>query len=89
MVKYGPSSEEDYTSKYGFIVAAGDLGFSTGVFTGCAICTLGLLVYRRYAKGIQAELGGPRDSAKRHAAIMVGLWLLFVALASNQFAKSA
>merc|ERR1711998_167434 len=82
--KWGAKYYAEYGKEdtWGFIVSAGDLGFSTAVFTVCACSTLGLLVYRRNAKGIEAELGGPRDSAKLHAGMMVGLWIIFIACAS-------
>jgi solute carrier family 8 (sodium/calcium exchanger) len=86
-LNYGDASRPEIA--YGFVVAAGDLGFSTGVFTVCACCTLGLLAWRRNAPGINAELGGPPGPAKVHAGIMVGLWLIFIALASWKIKDSA
>merc|ERR1712167_513258 len=60
----------------GFIVPAGSLGLSVAVFTVCALTTIAVLYYRRVTIG--AELGGPKSSAKRHAALLVGLWLVYI-----------
>ena len=61
-----------------FVVPAGDLAFSVTVFCVCACSCIGLIMYRRHAYG--AELGGPPGPQKLHAAIMIGLWLLYVVL---------
>ena len=41
-----------------------------------ALTTIAVLYYRRVTIG--AELGGPKASAKRHAALLVGLWFVYV-----------
>ncbi len=65
-----------HTEPIGFIVPAGSLGLSVAVFTICALTTIAVLYYRRVTIG--AELGGPKASAKRHAALLVGLWLVYI-----------
>ena len=64
------------TEPIGFIVPAGSLGLSVAVFTICALTTIAVLYYRRVTIG--AELGGPKASAKRHAALLVGLWFVYI-----------
>ena len=64
------------TEPIGFIVPAGSLGISVGVFTICALTTIAMLYYRRVTVG--AELGGDMRTAKRHACMLVGLWFVYV-----------
>ena len=61
----------------GFVVYAGDLGFSVMVFTACAIITLGTIIYRR-----PNELGGDKNSAVATAVFFCFLWVLYVILSS-------
>jgi len=61
----------------GFVVYAGDLGFSVMVFTVCAIITLGTIIYRR-----PYELGGDKNSAVATAVFFCFLWVLYVILSS-------
>ena len=78
--KKGPDGGRDIgwgeTEPIGFIVPAGSLGLSVAVFKVCALTTIGVLYYRRVTVG--AELGGPKATAKRHAALLVGLWFVYV-----------
>ena len=78
--KKGPDGGRDIgfgeTAPIGFIVPAGSLGLSVAVFTICALTTIAVLYYRRVTIG--AELGGPKASAKRHAALLVGLWFVYI-----------
>ena len=67
---------ENDSEPIGFIVPAGSLGLSVAVFTICALTTIAILYYRRVTIG--AELGGPKASAKRHAALLVGLWFVYI-----------
>jgi solute carrier family 8 (sodium/calcium exchanger) len=62
----------------GFIVKAGDLSFTIGVFFVCCIICVGLLVYRRRAYG--AELGGPKS--KPTAVFLILLWVGYVGASS-------
>ena len=76
--KKGPDGGRDigFTNDIAFVVPAGSLGLSVAVFTVCALTTIAVLYYRRVTIG--AELGGPKASAKRHAALLVGLWFVYV-----------
>uniref|UniRef100_A0A0D3J593 Sodium/calcium exchanger membrane region domain-containing protein n=2 Tax=Emiliania huxleyi TaxID=2903 RepID=A0A0D3J593_EMIH1 len=47
----------------GFVVPAGDLGYSVTVFCVCAVLCLGMLTLRRSVLG--GELGGPSWAAAR------------------------
>jgi len=61
----------------GFVVYAGDLGFSVMVFTVCALITLGVIISRR-----PYELGGNKTGAVATASFFVSLWVLYVILSS-------
>lgn len=64
----------------GFVVIAGDLGFSVIVFTLCACTTIAVLCIRR--KMVGGELGGPDPLRKGSSVLLVLLWLTYVALSS-------
>lgn len=64
----------------GFVVIAGDLGFSVIVFSACAITTILILVIRR--KVVGGELGGNDGIKKASSAFLVMLWFTYVALSS-------
>jgi len=59
-----------------FDVPAGSLGPSVGVFCGCAVTCIVLLMVRRTALG--AELGGPALAARMSSAFLVMLWLVYI-----------
>eukprot|EP00054_Salpingoeca_dolichothecata_P007241 m.42043 g.42043 ORF g.42043 m.42043 type:complete len:801 (+) comp16946_c0_seq2:53-2455(+) len=61
-----------------FVVPAGDLGFSVGIFSICACVCIAVLLLRRKFYG--AELGGPRRVET--AALFCFLWFLYVLLSS-------
>jgi len=63
-----------------FAVPAGDLGFSVGVFTFCALICLSTIVARRFVLGV--ELGGPAQAKMGTAALFVGLWFLYIGLSA-------
>ena len=44
--------------------------------SGMSKASFALGVANALAQG--AELGGPKSSAKRHAALLVGLWLVYI-----------
>jgi hypothetical protein len=46
------------------------------VFCVCALVCIGTLLHRRRAHG--AELGGAEGPAKRHAALFVALWFVYI-----------
>jgi len=51
-----------------------------GVFTLCALTTLGVIWYRRVA--FQAELGGPQGVKTNTSIFLVLLWIFYVSMAS-------
>jgi solute carrier family 8 (sodium/calcium exchanger) len=59
-----------------FVVNAGTLGPSVGVFCGCAGACISLLLVRRWTLG--AELGGPVLLARMSSAFLVLLWLVYI-----------
>jgi len=61
-----------------FTVPAGSLSFSVLVFTIGALCCVMLLVFRRRA--YSGELGGPKSAANRDAALLVALWVAYIAM---------
>ena len=68
-----------------FEVEAGSLGFAVALFTAVALCGLALLMFRRGSQSCGcAELGGPEGSKKISGVILVGLWMVYVAVASAQ-----
>uniref|UniRef100_A0A7S4LQM0 Calx-beta domain-containing protein n=1 Tax=Oxyrrhis marina TaxID=2969 RepID=A0A7S4LQM0_OXYMA len=70
----------------GFMVPAGNLGFSVGVFTTCALlCIAGLVVRRKLFGG---ELGGPRGPKVVSAVFFVCLWFTYIGCASAMILSS-
>jgi len=70
----------------GFMVPAGNLGFSVGVFTTCALlCIAGLVVRRKLFGG---ELGGPRRPKVISAVFFVCLWFTYIGCASAMILAS-
>ncbi|UYV61021.1 hypothetical protein LAZ67_1003139 [Cordylochernes scorpioides] len=66
-----------------FKVHAGTLGFSVGIYTGCSLVCVALLLARRCMRVFgRGELGGPIPWARLTAFIMVGLWMLYILLSS-------
>mmetsp|Transcript_17148 Transcript_17148/g.30070 ORF Transcript_17148/g.30070 Transcript_17148/m.30070 type:complete len:852 (-) Transcript_17148:115-2670(-) len=63
-----------------FVVEAGGLAFSVGVFSSCAIACISLLAIRRKAFG--GELGGPPVFAWASAVLLVCFWFIYIALSS-------
>eukprot|EP00747_Dinoflagellata_sp_TGD_P111510 gnl/TRDRNA2_/TRDRNA2_171238_c0_seq2.p1 gnl/TRDRNA2_/TRDRNA2_171238_c0~~gnl/TRDRNA2_/TRDRNA2_171238_c0_seq2.p1 ORF type:complete len:755 (+),score=110.56 gnl/TRDRNA2_/TRDRNA2_171238_c0_seq2:53-2266(+) len=64
----------------GFVVPAGDLGVSVGVFSGCAMCVLATFVARRWFLG--CELGGPKTSKLLTSVFFISLWLFYIFISS-------
>lgn len=64
----------------GFVVEAGDLGFSVIVFSICACATIGLMVLRR--RTCEGELGGPDGLKKASSAVLVCFWFIYVGLSA-------
>jgi solute carrier family 8 (sodium/calcium exchanger) len=59
-----------------FVVLSGALGPSVGIFCVCAVVCVALLSYRRRTVG--GELGGDLDLAKKHAAFLTALWVVYI-----------
>ncbi|XP_054721079.1 sodium/calcium exchanger 3-like [Uloborus diversus] len=66
-----------------FIVPAGTLGFSVGIYTALSLACIALLVARRYLTVLgKAELGGPPTVALICTTCMVTMWFLYVLLSA-------
>jgi len=62
-----------------FIVKSGSLEFSVIIFVCCAVCALGILLYRRLSVG--GELGGPTQKGKMlTSGGLVALWFFYVGI---------
>ncbi|XP_039495353.1 sodium/calcium exchanger 3 isoform X5 [Drosophila santomea] len=71
-----------YHSSHGltFNVEPGTIGFAVALFCGEALIAIMLIMFRRWHKGIGAELGGPKTSKYISAAILVFLWVFYVVI---------
>ncbi|XP_068208798.1 sodium/calcium exchanger Calx-like isoform X3 [Palaemon carinicauda] len=68
-----------------FIVQAGSLGFSVGLFSGLSIVTIALLMARRiFGVFGKAELGGPTGAKIFSGIFMIMLWFIYVLLSAFQ-----
>ena len=68
-----------------FEVDAGSLGFAVSLFSILALCGIAILMLRRNSPSCGfAELGGPERSKKLSAVTLVGLWLVYISVASAQ-----
>uniref|UniRef100_T1E1A7 Putative Na/Ca exchanger n=1 Tax=Cupiennius salei TaxID=6928 RepID=T1E1A7_CUPSA len=66
-----------------FLVPAGTLGFSVGIYTAVSLACLSIIIARRYLSALgKAELGGPRKVALSCTVVMVTLWFLYVLLSA-------
>lgn len=61
---------------------AGSLGFSVGLFTGCAFICVSVLYFRRSVAGGGAELGGSKRGRILTAGLFVGLWIVYVSVSA-------
>jgi len=59
-----------------YILKAGNLGFSVGIFCGCATTALIVLYVRRIKCG--GELGGPRKAKIVSSIFLVSLWGFYI-----------
>ncbi|XP_016983736.1 sodium/calcium exchanger 3 isoform X1 [Drosophila rhopaloa] len=71
-----------YHSSHGnaFFVEPGTIGFAVALFCGEALIAIFIIMFRRWHKGIGAELGGPKVSKYISAAILVFLWVFYVVI---------
>jgi len=65
-----------------FTVRVGNLAFSVTCFSLFAIIAIAVLMLRRRAPSIQAELGGPKKWKTLSAFIFVMLWVVYITLAT-------
>ena len=65
-----------------FKVESGSLGFSVVIFCAEGLVCIAVLMYRRYHKDIQAELGGPSLSRKVTSTFFVFLWIVYILLSA-------
>jgi len=80
-VAYG----EKFPDKWGSLVVPADsLGFSVGVYTGCALSAVALMLYRR--KSVGGELGGPGKFPT--SLVFAFLWFTYIALSIWQLSTS-
>jgi len=82
----------DKYSKGGFYVPAGNLGFTVGVFVGCAMVAFSLLLFRRVSSGAEFGQGGPNTIGSSKSptivgALLISLWFIFVILSSLKVEK--
>ncbi|XP_040184953.1 sodium/calcium exchanger 1-like isoform X3 [Rana temporaria] len=64
-----------------FHVEPGSLAFSVTLFTGLSLVCLSVLLYRRRPP-VGGELGGPRIPKALTSLLFVGLWLVYILIAS-------
>jgi len=77
------ASLHHYYNGTSFVVKAGDLGFSVGLFTALSVVCLGLIVARRLVPVLgKAELGGPVVAKYVCGVFMISLWFIYVIVAS-------
>lgn len=65
-----------------FIVEPGSLGFSVLIFCVEAIVCIAALMYRRFHKDINAELGGPSSYRKVTTIFFALLWIMYILLSA-------
>jgi len=71
---YGSSGE------FGFMVPAGELGFSVLVYSALAVLAVIFFVIRRNVYG--GELGGPKAHCYLSSTIFSGLWIAYIVLSA-------
>jgi len=78
-----PTYLEAYGSKgeFGFMVPAGELGFSVAVYSALAVLAVIFFVIRRKVYG--GELGGPKAHCYVSSAIFAGLWIAYIVLSAT------
>ncbi|XP_034484325.1 sodium/calcium exchanger 1 isoform X2 [Drosophila innubila] len=67
-----------------FNVEPGTIGFAVALFCGEAMIAISIMMYRRSAKSIRAELGGPVASKWIHASVLFSLWVLYLTVSTME-----
>jgi Ca2+/Na+ antiporter len=67
-------------SGFGFMVPAGDLGFSVAVYSALAVVAVILFGIRRSVYG--GELGGPKLHCYASSAVFASLWVTYIVLSA-------
>lgn len=65
-----------------FYVDPGSLAFSVTLFTALCVVSVSVLLYRRRPSVAGGELGGPRTCKLVTSLFFIGLWLIYILLAS-------
>lgn len=65
-----------------FHVNPGSLAFSVTLFTALCVVSVSVLLYRRRPSVSGGELGGPRTCKLITSLFFIGLWLIYILLAS-------
>ncbi|XP_062850308.1 solute carrier family 8 member 4b isoform X3 [Trichomycterus rosablanca] len=65
-----------------FLVDPGSLAFSVTLFTALCVVCVSVLMYRRRPSVAGGELGGPRTCKRFTSLLFIGLWLIYILLAS-------
>ncbi|TSL40999.1 Sodium/calcium exchanger 1 [Bagarius yarrelli] len=65
-----------------FYVNPGSLAFSVTLFTALCVVSVSILLYRRRLSVAGGELGGPRTCKLVTSLLFIGLWLIYILLAS-------
>ncbi|XP_058251977.1 solute carrier family 8 member 4b isoform X2 [Hemibagrus wyckioides] len=65
-----------------FYVNPGSLAFSVTLFTALCVVSVSVLLYRRRPSVSGGELGGPRTCKLVTSLLFIGLWLIYILLAS-------
>jgi hypothetical protein len=78
-----PETYEVFLETYpggGFMVPAGELGFSVAVYSALAVVAVILFIIRRFAYG--GELGGPKIHNYVSSCIFASLWIAYIGLSA-------
>ena len=65
-----------------FVVEGGSLGFSVLLFCILALVALSAMMWRRFNRKIQAELGGPQPYKRITSTFFVLLWVTYLIMSA-------